>query len=71
MESNRQVAMHMNHKDEPRKFTPGSRTPQDWVKAAEFQPEQPLWLGQWTGGVCVDDMSRSDARVSGEICHGE
>jgi len=26
---------------------------------------------QWTGGVCVGDMSGSDARVSGEICHGE
>jgi hypothetical protein len=38
MESNRQVAIHMNHKDEPRKFTPGSRTPLILVKAAELGP---------------------------------
>jgi len=71
MESNRQVAMHMNHKDEPRKFTPGSRAPQLWAKAEESQPDQPSRLWQWTGGVCVGDMSGSDARVSGETCHGE
>ena len=33
MESNRQVAMTMNHNNEPRKTSTGSRTPQDWVKA--------------------------------------
>jgi len=38
MESNRQVAIQMNHKDEPRKNTPGSRAPQDWAKAAESEP---------------------------------
>ena len=38
MESNRQVVIQMNHKDEPRKFTPGSRAPQDRVKAAELEP---------------------------------
>ena len=38
MESNRQVAMYMNHKDEPRKFTSGSRAPQVWAKAAESGP---------------------------------
>src|SRR5215213_1767794 len=37
MESNRQVVIHMNHKDEPRKFTPGSRTPQERAKAAESE----------------------------------
>ena len=35
MESNRQVAMKMNHINEPRNSPPGSRTPRDWVKAAE------------------------------------
>ena len=29
---------HMNHTHEPRKFTPGSRAPQDWAKAAEPRP---------------------------------
>jgi hypothetical protein len=62
---------HMNHKDEPRKCTPGSRTSQIKVKAAESDPDQPSRAGQWTGGVCVGDMLGSDARVSGEICHGE
>src|SRR5260221_13362896 len=38
MESNRQVVIHMNHKDEPRKFTPGSRAPQVWAKADELEP---------------------------------
>jgi hypothetical protein len=38
MESNRQVAMHMNHKDEPRKVTPGSRAPEVWAKAVESEP---------------------------------
>ena len=38
MESNRQVAMHMNHIDEPRKNTPGSRASQFLAKAAESMP---------------------------------
>ena len=38
MESNRQVVIHMNHKDEPRNSTPGSRAPFDWMKAAESKP---------------------------------
>jgi hypothetical protein len=38
MESNRQVAMKMNHINEPRNSTPGSRAPRDWVKAAESIP---------------------------------
>jgi hypothetical protein len=71
LQSNRQVAIHMNHRDEPRNSTPGSRAPQVWAKAAEFDPDQPSWVEQWTGGVCVGDMSGSDARVSGETCHGE
>lgn len=37
MESNRQVAIHMNHKNEPRKNTPGSRAPRFWAKAAELE----------------------------------
>ena len=35
MESNRQVAITMNHNDEPRNNPPGSRAPRDWAKAAE------------------------------------
>jgi hypothetical protein len=61
----------MNHINEPRKTTPGSRAPQVLAKADEFPPKRPSRLEQWTGGVCVGDMSRSDARVSGEIRHGE
>ena len=38
MESNRQVAMKMNHINEPRKITPGSRAPEDWAKAEELEP---------------------------------
>ena len=38
MESNRQVAMKINHRDEPRKFAPGSRAPQVWAKAEESHP---------------------------------
>ncbi len=41
------------------------------AQAAEFDPDQPSRVGQWTGGVCVGDMSGSAVRVSGEICHGE
>ena len=48
MESNRQVAIHMNHLNEPRKFTPGSRTPQEWVKAAESEPG-PTVVGSGNG----------------------
>jgi hypothetical protein len=71
VESNRQVAMNMNHREyEPRKSTTGSRTSQIKVKAAECDPDQPLRNTQWTGGVCVGDMSRSDVQVSGETCHG-
>ena len=62
---------HMNHINEPRKNRTGSRASQYWAKAAESDPDQPSWVGQWTGGVSVGDMSGSDARVSGEICHGE
>lgn len=62
---------HMNHINEPRKSTPGSRTPQVWVKAEEIQPDQPSRLEQWTGGVCVGDMLGSDARENGETCDGE
>ena len=29
---------HMNHINEPRKSTPGSRAPQDWAKAVESEP---------------------------------
>ena len=38
MESNRQIAIHMNHKNEPRKRTSGSRAPCLWAKAAESEP---------------------------------
>ena len=41
MESNRQVAIHMNSNDEPRKITPGSRASQDLAKAAEFDQDLP------------------------------
>ena len=54
---------HMNHINEPRKSSSGSRTPRIWAKADESDPDQPSWVGQWTGGVCVYDM-RSDARVT-------
>lgn len=37
MESNRQVAIQMNHKDEPRKDTSGSRATQFLAKAAELE----------------------------------
>jgi hypothetical protein len=70
MESNRQVAIHMNHKDEPRNLTPGSRAFQRVAKAEESDPDQPSRVGQWTGGVCVGDMLGSDVQVSGETCHG-
>ena len=38
MESNRQVVKQMNHINEPRKTNPGSRAPQFWAKAAEWEP---------------------------------
>lgn len=38
MESNRQVAMKMNHKDEPRKSKTGSRASQTLAKAVESGP---------------------------------
>ena len=86
MESNRQVAIHMNHKDEPRKIY--SRQPSPSGKGEGRRVETRInrrgsW--QWTGGVLlahlpaatfpsaasVGDMLGSDARVSGETCHGE
>jgi hypothetical protein len=48
MESNRQVAMNMNHKDEPRKINPGSRAPQFWAKAEEPEPG-PTVVGSGNG----------------------
>ena len=77
---------HMNHINEPRKNTPGSRAPQLWVKAVESESGLTV-VGSDNGpaGSCspirrpprfpssssVGDMPRSDARISGEICHGE
>jgi hypothetical protein len=53
-------------------MTTGSRAFHSKAKAAELEPgfnRRGFW--QWTGGVCVGGMSGSDARVNGEICHGE
>jgi hypothetical protein len=60
----------MNHINEPRKDTPGSRASEFLAKAAELDPDQPSRVEQWTGGVGVGDMSGSAVRVNGEICHG-
>src|SRR3954462_2324645 len=35
---------HMNHRNEPRNATPGSRAPQCWAKAVEF-PSRPTVEG--------------------------
>ncbi len=43
MESNSQVAIEMNHKNEPRKSSPGSRAIQCSAKAEEEEPEQQPW----------------------------
>jgi hypothetical protein len=78
---------HMNHRggggdewqkvggrarNEPRKVTPGSRAPLDWAKAAEFEPG-PTVAGtdNRPAGSAWAACAGSDARVSGEICHGE
>jgi len=87
MESNRQVAITMNHNDEPRNSPPGSRAPRDWAKAAESIPRSTVAgidnrpAGSGSPGsllplvpgaaASVGDMPGSEARVSGETCHGE
>jgi len=48
MESNRQVAMKINHINEPRKLTTGSRAPQIWAKAEESEPG-PTVVGSGNG----------------------
>jgi hypothetical protein len=49
----------------------GSRTAQISVKAIEGNPDQQSRVSQWTGGVCVGDMSGSDVKISGETCGSE
>jgi len=39
---------HMNHINEPRKTTPGSRAPQLWAKAVELEP-RPTVVGSDNG----------------------
>lgn len=70
MESNRQVAKEMNHKDEPRKLQNRQRSPSRLGEGRRDQTGQQPWSDQRTGGVCVGDMSGSACRVSGEICAG-
>jgi hypothetical protein len=48
----------------------GSRTAQNSVKASEGSPDQPSWVAQWTGGVCVGDMTGSDVKLSGDLSRG-
>jgi hypothetical protein len=71
MESNRQVAMHMNYKDEPRKLLPAAEPLKFRRRPQSLTRNKPLWVRQWTGGVCVGDMSGSDARENGESCSDE
>ena len=65
---------HMNHTNEPRKTTPGSRAPQLWAKAAESEP-RPTVEGSDNGPAgsawTIPHAGRSDTWVSGETCHGE
>jgi len=49
----------------------GSRTAQETVKASEGNPDQQSGVSQWTGGVCVGDMSGSDVKISGDACGSE
>ena len=71
MESNRQVVIHMNHKYEPRKAVSAAERFNSPRRPKRGSPNNSRGIFQWTDGVCVGDMSGSDARVSGEICHGE
>lgn len=71
MESNRQVAIGMNHKHEPRKSNLGSRASQLQAKAAAENPEQPWGDFPRDRRGLVGDMTGSDDRVSGETCSGE
>jgi hypothetical protein len=43
--TNQQAAMKMNHRNEPRKCTPGSRIPRIWMKTEECQPETIVGAG--------------------------
>jgi hypothetical protein len=72
MESNRQVAMLMNHENEPRKTNYRQPSLSGNGEGRRVQTRiNRCGSGQWTGGVCVGDMLGSDVWVSGEACDGE
>jgi hypothetical protein len=62
---------HMNHIDEPRNKLSAAEPLKLRRRPKSPSPEKSSWDGQWTDGVCVGDMLGSDARESGEACHGE
>ncbi|HEY5895138.1 MAG TPA: hypothetical protein VIT91_18105 [Chthoniobacterales bacterium] len=41
------------------------------MNASEGSPEQQSGVSQWTGGVCVGDMTGSDVKISGDACGSE
>ena len=58
MESNRQVVIHMNHKDEPRKLYSRQPSPSSLGEGRRVGTQtNRRGFRHWTGGVCMDDMS--------------